>query len=95
MNATINLSSACEELKKQLNSTNGTSATLFDNDREWEFSVVLKTDAPIKMASEPGDVLLESVKQMMQLLVDVSNATQETLTIPYRDSVVYVNLRRK
>ncbi|MBR3114382.1 MAG: hypothetical protein IKN22_01930 [Bacteroidaceae bacterium] len=94
MNATINLAMACEELKKQLKRTNGSTATLIESKNGWEFSVVMKNDAPIKVASEPGDILLESLKQVMQLLVDASGATQETLTIPYRSSVVYVNLKR-
>lgn len=94
MNATINLLTACEEMKKQLKSTNGCTALLSESQDEWEFTVVMKSDAPIKAANEPGDILLEKLRQMMMLVVDASGATQESLTIPYRECVVYVNLKK-
>ena len=94
MNATINLLMACEELKKQLKCTNGSTATLIESKNGFEFSVVMKNDAPIKVASEPGDISLEQLRQMMMLVVDASGATQESLTIPYRECVVYVNLKK-
>lgn len=94
MNATINLLMACEEMKKHLKSTNGCTALLSENQDGWEFSVVMKADAPIKVANDPGDILLEKLRQMMMLVVDASGATQESLTIPYRECVVYVNLKK-
>lgn len=94
MNATINLLMACEELKKHLKRTNGCTAMLSESHDGWEFSVVIKADAPIKVANEPGDISLEQLRQMMMLVVDASGATQESLTIPYRECVVYVNLKK-